>query len=311
LVYSHNDSAYRLRLAQALAADGQRSQAIAYFLNLLEEQPGNGFYNLQLARLYSKQPDTRKAALYYNGAIYGAWETDPSVARRGARTEFVQFLLQHGAQTQAQAEAMILASGVPENDTPARFQSARLLLDTGEFNRALDEFSSLMRSDPAAAGVGAGEAAFRSGKFESAAKYLNAAIARGSKDPDASSMLQQARQVLNADPDRRRISNAERARRVANAFEIAGSRLETCAASKGQTLETTTPATDLQKLYSEWSALSSTFNQRKLTGDPDLRDTVMDLVSHIEQTTASICGTPTGPDWALLMLARNGEGVEH
>src|SRR4051794_32397104 len=51
LLYSHDDPAYRLRLAQALAADGHTSQAIAYFLNLLDEQPGNGLYNLELARL--------------------------------------------------------------------------------------------------------------------------------------------------------------------------------------------------------------------------------------------------------------------
>jgi tetratricopeptide (TPR) repeat protein len=311
LVFSHNDSAYRLRLAHALAADGQISQAIAYFLNLLEEQPGNGFYNLELARLYSVQPDPRKAALYYNGAIYGAWETDPAMARRGARTEFIRFLMRQNAQTQAQAEAMILASGVPENDIEGRFQAAKLLLDTGEYNRAFDAYSSLIKNDAVRAASGAGEAAFRSGKFDSAARYLNTAIAHGSKEQSAQSMLQQARQVLDADPDRRRIGNKERARRVNDAFELAGRRLEYCATSKGQPLETTSPVTDLQKLYAERLALSSTFNQKKLAEDSDLRDSVMDLVSRMERTTTDACGTPSGTDWALLMLARYGEGVEH
>jgi tetratricopeptide (TPR) repeat protein len=311
LLYSHNDSAYRLRLAQALAADNQRSQAIAYFLNLLEEQPGNGFYNLQLARLYSTQPDTRKAALYYNGAIYGAWEIDPAVARRGARAEFIQFLLQRDAQTQAQAEAMILAAGVYENDIQNRFRAAKLLLDTGEFSRALEEYSSLTKADPVPAALGAGQAAFQAGHFDSAVKYLSTAIAHGSKDPDAASMLQHAKKVIDSDPDRRRLPTAEQARRVTNAFEAAGRRLDSCVLAKGQPTEATPPATHLQNLYAERLALSPTFNQRKLAGDPDLRDSVMDFVLRVEQATAQQCGTPTGPDWALLMLARYGEGVEH
>jgi tetratricopeptide (TPR) repeat protein len=233
------------------------------------------------------------------------------MARRGARTEFIRFLMRQNAQTQAQAEAMILASGVPENDIEGRFQAAKLLLDTGEYNRAFDAYSSLIKNDAVRAASGAGEAAFRSGKFDSAARYLNTAIAHGSKEQSAQSMLQRARQVLDADPDRRRIGNKERARRVNDAFELAGRRLEYCATSKGQTLETTSPVTDLQKLYAERLALSSTFNQKKLAEDPDLRDSVMDLVSRMERTTTDACGMPSGTDWALLMLARYGEGVEH
>jgi hypothetical protein len=124
-------------------------------------------------------------------------------------------------------------------------------------------------------------------------------------------MIQQAKEVLDADPDRRRIGNKERARRVNNAFDIAGRRLETCATSKGQPLETASPVTDLQKLHAERLALSSTFNQKKLAEDSDLRDSVMDLVSRMERATTETCGIPTGPDWALLTLARYGEGVEH
>jgi hypothetical protein len=71
------------------------------------------------------------------------------------------------------------------------------------------------------------------------------------------------------------------------------------------------PVTDLQKLYSERSAMKSSLNPQRLGNDPDLRDSVMDLVSRIERTTAQACGTPSGTDWALLMLARYGERVEH
>jgi len=311
LLYSHDDPAYRLRLAQALAADGHTSQAIAYFLNLLDEQPGNGLYNLELARLYSREGDERKAARYYNGAIYGAWDTDPAVARRNARTEFIQFLLGRNSRTQAQAEAIVLASGVPPNDVAARFRAANLLLNTGEYDRALEEFSSLSANDPIPAAFGAGQAAFQSGKFQSAAKYLTIAVSKAANQP-AQALLDKTKQVLDADPNRRRLSSGERARRVSEAFQTAGQRLALCGAFKNQQLQMTVPATDLQKLYAEWSTVEPTLNEHKLAADPDLRDAVMDLVSRIELTTAQQCGTPSGgPDWALLMLARYGEGVEH
>ena len=311
LQYSHDNPAYRLRLAQALAADGETSQAIAYFLNLLEEQPGNGLYNLELARLYSRQENTRKAAQYYNAAIYGAWDTDPAAARRNSRTEYIHFLLAHNAQTQAQAEAMILAAGVSPNDIPARLNSARILLDTGEYNRAIDEYAALMKNDPVAAALGAGQAAFQSGRFLTAAKYLSIAIARGANDPSAPNLLQRAKSVLDIDPNRSRLSSTERARRVMNAFDTAGDRLRTCAVIKNQPLDTTPPSTDMQKLYDEMKALDENVSMKKLRQDPDLRDSVMDLISRIEDRTAQLCGTPTGDDWALLMLSRYGQGVQH
>ena len=311
LLYSHDDPGYRLRLAQALAANGETAQAIAYFLNLLDEQPGNGLYNLELARLFARQGDRRRATQYYNGAIYGAWENDPAVARRGARNEFIQFLLDQNARTQAQAEAIILTAGVPPNDIPTRFQAARLLLNTGAYDRAMEEYSSLIKIDSLPAALGAGQAAFQSGKFQSAVTFLNLAIAHGANDPNTQSLLQKSRQVLDADPNPRRINTNDRARRVITAYDIAGERLLSCAESKGQPLGTATLSTDLQKLREQWSSAKSTVTVKSLADDPDLRDSVMDLVSRIEQTTAQSCGVPTGPDWALLMLARYGEGVEH
>jgi tetratricopeptide (TPR) repeat protein len=311
LLYSHDNPVYRLRLARALAANGETSQAIAYFLNLLDEQPGNGLYNLELARLYSRQGNARKAALYYNGAIYGAWEDDPATARRGARTEFIRFLLSQNSRTQAQAEAMILAAGVQPTDVPARMLAARILLDTGEYDRAMDEYVALMKNDPVTAAMGAGRAAFDAGKFQSAARFLAQAVSHDTNELEAQSLLQKAKAVIDADPNRRRISSSERARRVAEAYRIAGNRLISCAESKKLPLNILSPNNPIQSLYNEWGVDESDSDPRKLAGDPDLRDTVMDLVARIEQTTAQQCGQPTGPDWALLMLARYGEGVEH
>jgi tetratricopeptide (TPR) repeat protein len=277
----------------------------------LEEQPGNGLYNLELARLYSQRHDDRSAARYYNAAIYGAWSGDQTIARRGARAEFIQFLLRHNSQTQAQAEAIILTSGVSPNDVPARLQAAKILLSTGAYDNARNEFSSLIKNDPLPAAVGAGQAAYQSGSFQSAVKYLNLAVSHGASDPNTLALLDKSRSVLDADPNLRHLNSTQRTQRVIAAYNTAGERLKNCAISKGQQLGTPNPSTDLQRLYDQWSTAHKDATAKSLRDDPDLRDSVMDLVSRIEQATAQDCGLPTGPDWALLMLSRYGEGVEH
>jgi tetratricopeptide (TPR) repeat protein len=309
LLYSRDNPQFRLRLAEALAADNDIPQAIAYFLNLWEEQPGNGNYNLQLARLYARDNQPRKAAQYYNAAIYGVWPGDPVERRRQARMEYVKFLLATHDAANAQAEALALAAATPLSDINGRLQAANLLLVTGDTDHALAEYTALLKLAPAAAAAGAGKAAFELGEFRSAAQYLRAAMERGTQDADATVKLARAQQVLDLDPWARHLSAENRSKRVSTAFVQAGDRLQQCAAIKQQQLAVIPPTTDMQRLYSEW--LSTTVDFHKLVQNPDLRDSVMDLVFRIENATALECGDPaSGPDWALLMLARNGEGVE-
>ncbi len=314
LLYSNDDAQHRLRLAQALAADNQTNQAIAYFLNLWEEHPGSGLYNLELARAYARTGDLRKATQFYNGAIYGAWEQDPVEQRRGARVEFIQFLLDHNSTTQAQAEAINLTAAVTPSDIPARFTAADVLLKTGEFEHAIEQYSGLIQADPARASSGAARAAFQLGRFRSVLRYADEAVSRGVDDAATKSMWAQARLVLDADPNQRRISASDRAERVMQAFKQSGERLAAC----GVPVATPSPPTavsgsaspDLQSLYDQWTTMGSTLQLAKLSADPDLRDQVMDLVFRIEQTSSRHCSMPVGADWALLMLSRFGEGVQ-
>jgi len=308
LLYKPESPDYRLRLAQALSAAGQTNQAIAYFLNLWEGQPGNGLYNLELARQYARTNETRLAVQHYNAAIYGAWDNDPAEERRRARLEYIDFLLSHNSPTQAQAEAITLQAGVLPHDIPNRFIAADVLFKTGEYDRAFDEYRNLLRNDAVRANLGAGLAAFQLGWFQSAVRYLSASKVN---DSAANFRLDQAKQVLAADPSQRRLAPEERARRVQSAYERAGQRLQQCASIQRQPVDLPVPITQFQKLYQEWSVNGPVKDLNDLARDPDHRDILMDLVGRIEQITARACGTPAGPDWALLMLARYGEGVEH
>lgn len=115
LAYSHDNFAYRLRLAQALVAAHQWRQAEAYLLALWDEQPGNGTLNLELARLAAARGDFPSALRYYHGAIYGFWDRDPAGQRRQTHLELVQFLLQHKATQQAESELIALSADLPRD----------------------------------------------------------------------------------------------------------------------------------------------------------------------------------------------------
>jgi Flp pilus assembly protein TadD len=308
IIYSRDNPQYRLRLAEALAADNDIPQAIAYFTTLWEQQPGSGPLNLELARLYARSRQPRLATQHYNAAIYGVWPSDPILERRKARVEYIDFLQEQQQPAQARAEAVALAASVPTGDTAGHLQAADLLLSTGDPDHALAEYLAVQKVAPAEAFLGAGKAAFQLGQMQSAARYLQLAQQRGSNDVEGKTLLQNAQLVINADPSQHRIGPSKRADRVSAAYQRAGQRLQQCAAQKNQQLETTDPfATELQKLYAEWSSAGP--DVKKAGHDSDVRDSLMDLVLRIEQTTAHDCGNPSvgTADWALLALDRERE----
>ena len=57
LSYKPDERPYQLLLAEALAGSGHLDEATNYFLNLWTARPGDGFVNLQLARLSRTRDD--------------------------------------------------------------------------------------------------------------------------------------------------------------------------------------------------------------------------------------------------------------
>ena len=309
LLYARDDQHYRLRLAQALAADNDVPQAIAYFLTLWDQQPGSGPINLELARLYARDHNAREASRYYNNAIYGIWPDDPVAHRRVARIDYIKFLMEQQQTTQAQAEAISLAAATPPGDVDAQLQAANLLLATGDYDHALTAYESVAKFAPAQASLGAAKAAFQLGYFHTAAERLRTAIEHNVADPAAKTMLARAETVLALDPSQRHLTNADRAKRVTTVYVQAGARLQQCAAQKQIQLQALPPTSDLQLLYADWTRNSSQLSQ--LARDPDVRDFMMDLAFRIEAAATAECGPPTSDtDWAIQTLSRYGEGVE-
>lgn len=97
-------------LAEALAQSGHTEEATNYLLTSWETNPGDGFLNLQLARLSRQKGESGDATNYYRAAIFGSWQGDGIVRRREIRFELAAFLLQQQANDEARNELEIIAS---------------------------------------------------------------------------------------------------------------------------------------------------------------------------------------------------------
>ena len=96
LSYAPDEASNQLLLAEALAQAHHPEQARAYFLGLLDEQPADGFLNLQLAQLAGEHKDTQAAIRYYRAAAVGNWSGDARNKRFHAQLELADYLAQLG-----------------------------------------------------------------------------------------------------------------------------------------------------------------------------------------------------------------------
>lgn len=306
LLYSRDNYTYQLNLAEALLGLGRTGQASAYLLNLWDREPEDGLVNLELARIASSTGQLQQAIRYYHDAIYAAWASDEEWKRRDARLELIELLLNHKSPAQAQSELIALEANV--GDDPAQQeQIGNLFLRAQDYEHALNAFVIALKSErhnPTAL-AGAGEAAFQLGRYPLAQRYLQAALAANPNDKQSAQALKTTEMVVEMDPFRRQISTAERNRSVVQVFQIAGQRLTGCALPKSTTPG---PASTQPSLSDEWASLKPKITERNLERDPDLVESAMDLVFQIERQTSIVCGTPSGSDLALLLIAKLHEG---
>jgi hypothetical protein len=106
------------------------------------------------------------------------------------------------------------------------------------------------------------------------------------------------------DPFQHQISAAQRSQLVVAAFETAGERLKACSRPSGPAA----PAWQ-QELADSWAKMESRISVQGLQRDQDLAEKAMELAFNIERQTSAICGTPAGPDLALLLISKLHEGI--
>ena len=298
-------------LATALAEAGRTQEAFAYFNTLRETAPGEGMINLQLARLAARQGNTALAILQYQSALDGTWESNGFERHRQVRLEMAGYLISQHQFDKARAQLLIAASNAPSDDVASRIQIAQMLEQAQDLPDAFDLYRSVagLRPQPVAALEGAGRVAFDLGLYRIAAGYLGRELA--SRDaaslPTAAiaadrKMLDTATRVLLLDPAGDLPARA-RAQRILSDRNIARARLTACASSQ-------TASPQLAPLVARWSQIPEQITLLQLEQNPDLSQTLLQLIYDTEKTTAQVCGAPTGDDAILLRIAQNPAAVE-
>ena len=311
LLYARDDYNYQLNLAEALIGLHQTGQASAYLLNLWDREPENGQVNLELARIAAQKGQTTEAVRYFNDAVYAAWPPDQEGQRRQARLELIELLLRTNAKMQAQAELIALGENVGE-DPEQQARIGDLFVRAEDYQHALEAYRVSLRYDRhnSAALTGAGYAAFEMGQYPVAEHYLEMALSENPNDTQAAERLKTAEMVVRMDPFRNQISSGERNRIIVEAFATAGERLTHCPVPTSTSASSAgTPPISPVNLSDQWTTLKPQVTERELRRDPDLGQTAMDLVFRIERQTSAQCGTPSGADLALLLIAKEHEGM--
>jgi Tfp pilus assembly protein PilF len=308
--YVPDDRASALLLAQALGDAGHTEEATNYFLNLWEVRPGDGFINLQLARLERRKKDAQAAVNYYRAAVYGTWEGDGVERRRDVRLELARYLLEQHDLRAAQVELQI-ASGNAPDDAGLDEVFADRFDEAGDTRDALTYYKKAIKDGPHNRGalVKAGGLAYRVGEYGEARALLARAIREssgtrhgvGEQRGNVDEMFERADRMVELAPFRS-LSARERGRRVLDAREIARKRMEACLAGPGTTGSVVAP--EMMDLQARWGMAEVRSGREALARDEVKQDALLKLIYETELATSKICGAPTGDDALLLRLAQ-------
>jgi len=291
-----DNKTYGVALADALAMDGQSSQAERILLSLREGAPEDPEINLDLARLASMRGDVPTALRYYQSALYAPSEDQDGP--RQIRLELAQFLLRHDEKERALSE-LIAAVDDLGDDSNQRVMVANLLLEAGDPSRALEQFETVLtaEADNRDAAAGAGRAAYDLGDYAAAVRHLESA----GDGAGLGDLRQTAELVLARDPLAARIRASERRRRLTENLTHVRSRIETCATPgavppPAEMAELTQAVDDLERQIS------------RTPGNSDLVDDGVALVLRAERFLEPRCGPSAPLDRALILIGERHLG---
>ena len=147
LAYDHDDPELQFGLALALQKTGEADEAEAYIQSLLQREPGNGRFNLALARIEAQRHDVSRAVQAYRAALWSRWGKDEIADRSQAWIELIRLYLQTGSTQEAAAQALALSADLPKQD-PRQVELAKTLFAQHRNLEAEDVVSALLRADP-------------------------------------------------------------------------------------------------------------------------------------------------------------------
>lgn len=323
LTLAPTDQDYELNLAQALAAAGQTDEAYTYFTSLLDAQPGDGFLNLELARLQVKKNQPASAIASYDAALNGAWHGKGADRRREIRFELIRYLLSVGQKTEAQGE-LLTAEGNSLDEPAALFEIASLLreaddpFDAFAAYRRVEQHPRSTHTQVVQSLLAEAQISVNAGQYKRAAEALDRYRAYVHRHPTAATPAEREAAQQQMIPLQRILElipssglpPKQRAERIAIQRDIAGKRYQSCLAQLTLAADTDSDKiAPLTALQGQWKQMMQ-LRVRDLTNDPATEQALTSLINQTEIETAKLCGQPLGDDALLFQLAKVPDRTE-
>jgi len=311
-----------MSLAEALAAAGRTDEADAYFATLHDAEPGDGFLNLQLARLAVRRGNAAQAIEYYQAALNGSWRGQGTERRLQIRLELAEYLISLARPIEAQGQ-LLAAEGNSLDDPTALFNIANLLRQADDPTDALTTYQRVERHRNAApaqvlASLDAESQILASmGQYKRAAQALTRYMTRLRQHPSAGTpqqnqaveqQLEKYQRILQLIPFDSLPPRLHDARLLQDA-DIAHQRYQTCLQSLQSSNDANATNPDLLALGTQWTELGSP-NVHALEGNAPLQTRITTWISQAETVTAKVCGPPKGDDALLLQIAQTPDKTE-
>jgi tetratricopeptide (TPR) repeat protein len=327
LSFSSTNTDYQMSLAEALASSGHTEEAAAYFSTLHDAEPGDGYLNLQLARLAVRRGNSQQAIDYYQTALNGLWRGQGTERRLQIRLELAEYFISLGRYLDAQGQ-LLAAEGNSLDNPPALFRIANLLRAADDPTDAFTAYQRVEhhRNAPPSQVLASLDAesqiAASMGQYKKAVQALIRFIAVSRQHPSATTpqQIQSVEQQLDkyqrmlqlipfyALPPRQHIE------RILIGAQLAHQRYERCTAqvqSKNNPIQNAAPEdlAALALLGTQWTQLGPV-QPASLTGNAPLQLQLTTWINQAEILTAKVCGPPTGDDALLLQLAQTPDKTE-
>lgn len=322
LSFSSTNTDYQMSLAEALAASGRTDEAATYFATLHDAEPGDGYLNLQLARLAVRRGNAQQAIEYYQSALNGLWYGRGTERRLEIRLELAQYFISLGRPLEAQGQ-LLAGEGNSLDNPAALFRIANLLRQADDPTDALITYQRVVSHRSAApaqvlASLAAeSQIAASMGQYRRAAEALNRYTMRLRQHPSAGTpqqnqsvekqlnKYQRMSQLIPFDSLPPRQHDA----RILRAAGIAHQRYASCLKTLQSNKDANATNPDLLALGTGWTQLGSP-NLHALQGNVALRDRISNWTGQVEIVTAKVCGPPTGDDALLLEIAQTPDKTE-
>lgn len=270
----------RLELIRYLLGLHETTQADAELIALIPELPRTAAPHVEVGQLLLQANDEERALQEFEEAL----RLDPRApaALRGAG-EAAFRLGQYQMASRYLEQA--LKSGARDPQAADLLASSRLVLEWNPYARGVSSRQRALRIVQA---------------FRQARQRLGACSTARGIDLTAAAPAPPA----NANPLPPPPANTARTPAPNLMARILG-RITPADTAPAQAPAAPSPA-HMQQLYQQVAELQPRVRLYAIERDPQLADLAMGLAMQVENVTAQQCGTPTGPDLALLLLARQG-----